>query len=214
MTPQDASRRMRDLCSLAPVVPVLVVQDPAHAAPLARALVAGGLPMLEVTLRTPSALAVIAEMKDVPGAIVGAGTLITAGDAEAAQNAGAVFGVSPGATDGLLDGCERIGLPLLPGAATASEAMRLLARGYDMMKFFPAEAAGGVDALKALAGPLPQITFCPTGGVNPANLKDYLALPNVTCAGGSWVAPHDMVAAEQWGDITSLCRAVHHALTT
>ncbi|WP_372625104.1 bifunctional 4-hydroxy-2-oxoglutarate aldolase/2-dehydro-3-deoxy-phosphogluconate aldolase, partial [Falsiroseomonas sp.] len=189
MTPQEASRKTEEICRLAPIVPVLVVDDVAHAAPLARALVAGGLPALEVTLRTAAALDVIAAMAEVPGGMVGAGTLLTPDDVKAAKAAGARFGVSPGATDALLDAAEAEDLPLLPGAATASEAMRLFERGYSVMKFFPAEAAGGAAFLKSLASPLPAIRFCPTGGVSPANAEDYLSLPNVLCAGGSWVAP-------------------------
>lgn len=203
----DASRHMRKLCGLAPVVPVLVVEDVAQARPLAGALIAGGLPVLEVTLRTPAALDAIRAMAQVPGGHVGAGTLITPDDVRAARAAGATFGVSPGATGALLDACEAEGLPLLPGAATASEAMRLLARGYDMLKFFPAGAAGGVAALKALAGPLPQVGFCPTGGVTPANAGAYLDLPNVVCVGGSWVAPRDRTEAGDWPGITALARA-------
>ena len=206
MTPQDASTRTDEICRLAPIVPVLVVEDVAHAEPLARALVAGGLPALEVTLRTPAALDVIAAMARVEGGVVGAGTLITPEDVRAAKAAGAQFGVSPGATDALLDACEAHGLPLLPGAASASEAMRLYARGYRVQKFFPAEAAGGAPFLKALASPLPQIVFCPTGGVNPENAATYLGLPNVLCAGGSWVAPKDMVRAGNWAGIEALAR--------
>ncbi|MFW8594210.1 bifunctional 4-hydroxy-2-oxoglutarate aldolase/2-dehydro-3-deoxy-phosphogluconate aldolase [Cribrihabitans neustonicus] len=206
ITPKDASQRAREICRLAPVMPVLVVEDAAHAKPLAKALVAGGLPALEVTLRTPAALDAIRAMAEVEGGVVGAGTLVTPKDAEEAKAAGAQFGVSPGATDELLIACEAIGLPLLPGAATASEAMRLLARGYDMQKFFPAEAAGGAPALKSLGGPLPQITFCPTGGVSPANAGDYLSLANVVCAGGSWVAPADLVKAGDWAGIEKLAR--------
>ncbi|MEC7258142.1 MAG: bifunctional 4-hydroxy-2-oxoglutarate aldolase/2-dehydro-3-deoxy-phosphogluconate aldolase, partial [Pseudomonadota bacterium] len=189
LTAQDASRRTREICAMAPIVPVLVVKDAAHARPLAEALVAGGLSALEVTLRTPAALDVIREMAQVSGGVVGAGTLVTPQDVRDAVAAGATFGVAPGATDELLAACEAEGLPLLPGAATATEAMRLLARGYDMMKFFPAEASGGAPALKALGAPLPQITFCPTGGVSPDNALSYLSLANVACAGGSWVAP-------------------------
>ncbi len=207
MTPKDASRRTRDICARAPIVPVLVIDDATHARPLAEALVAGGLPALEVTLRTPAALDAISEMATVRGGIVGAGTLITPQDVRAARAAGAMFGVSPGATDELLAACEAEGLPLLPGAATASEAMALLARGYDMLKFFPAEASGGVPALKAIGAPLPQIGFCPTGGVNPGNAGAYLALPNVICAGGSWVAPSDKVKAGDWAGIEALARA-------
>jgi 2-dehydro-3-deoxyphosphogluconate aldolase/(4S)-4-hydroxy-2-oxoglutarate aldolase len=184
-----------------------VIHDIAHARPLAEALVAGGLPALEVTLRTPVALEAIRIMSEVSGGIVGAGTLVTPEDVRAALAAGARFGVSPGATDRLLDACEAHDLPALPGAATATEAMRLLERGYDMLKFFPAEASGGAAALKAIGAPLPQITFCPTGGVTPANAASYLALPNVLCAGGSWVAPADLMAAGDWAEIESLARA-------
>ncbi|WP_299503133.1 bifunctional 4-hydroxy-2-oxoglutarate aldolase/2-dehydro-3-deoxy-phosphogluconate aldolase [uncultured Roseobacter sp.] len=206
MTPQDASRQAREICGLAPIVPVLVVKDAGHARPLAEALVAGGLPALEVTLRTPAALEVISEMAKVPGGVVGAGTLVTPQDVKNAKAAGAKFGVSPGATDALLDACEAEDLPLLAGAATASEAMRLFERGYDVLKFFPAEASGGAPALKAIGGPLPQISFCPTGGVSPKNAESYLSLPNVICAGGSWVAPADMVLAGDWTGIEALAQ--------
>jgi len=206
MTPQQASRQTREICELAPIIPVLVVKDAAHAGPLATALVAGGLPALEVTLRTPSALEVIGEMARIPGGVVGAGTLITPDDVIAAKRAGAKFGVSPGATDELLAACQAEDLPLLPGAATASEAMRLLARGYNVLKFFPAEASGGAPALKAIGAPLPQISFCPTGGVSPANALSYLSLPNVICAGGSWVAPNELVMTGDWDGIEELAR--------
>ncbi|UWR21919.1 bifunctional 4-hydroxy-2-oxoglutarate aldolase/2-dehydro-3-deoxy-phosphogluconate aldolase [Sulfitobacter sp. S190] len=207
ITPQEASRRAKEICDLAPIVPVLVIHDVAHARPLAEALVAGGLPALEVTLRTPVALEAIAQMAQVEGGVVGAGTLITPQDVTDAVAAGAKFGVSPGATDALLDACEAADLPLLAGAATASEAMRLLARGYDMLKFFPAEASGGAPALKAIGAPLPQVSFCPTGGVSPANAETYLSLPNVRCAGGSWVAPADLMQAGKWDEIEALARA-------
>jgi len=206
MTPQEASKKTEEICRLAPIVPVLVVEDAGHAAPLARALVAGGLPALEVTLRTPAALDVIAAMAEVAGGVVGAGTLLTPDDVKRAKDAGARFGVSPGATDALLDAAEAEGLPLLPGAATASEAMRLFERGYSVMKFFPAEAAGGAAFLKSLASPLPAIRFCPTGGVTPANAEDYLSLPNVLCAGGSWVAPKAAMMAGDWAGIEALAR--------
>ena len=206
MTPQDASKRAREICSMAPIVPVLVVNDATKARSLAEALVSGGLPALEVTLRTPAALEVIAEMPKVPGGVVGAGTLVTPADVRAAKEAGATFGVSPGATDALIDACEAEGLPLLAGAATATEAMRLLERGYDMLKFFPAEASGGAPALKAIGAPLPQISFCPTGGVSPQNAVSYLSLPNVVCAGGSWVAPADLVQSEDWAGIEALAK--------
>ena len=207
MTPRDASRRAREICALAPVIPVLVVDDATKARALADALIAGGLPALEVTLRTPAALDAIRAMAEAPGGSVGAGTLITPEDVKAAKAAGATFGVSPGATPDLLAACEDADLPLLPGAATASEAMALLARGYDMLKFFPAEASGGAPALKAIGAPLPQVSFCPTGGVSPDNAHDYLKLPNVICAGGSWVAPRSLVESGNWDEIESLARA-------
>ncbi|MEM9580262.1 MAG: bifunctional 4-hydroxy-2-oxoglutarate aldolase/2-dehydro-3-deoxy-phosphogluconate aldolase [Pseudomonadota bacterium] len=206
MTPQQASAEALKICQLAPIIPVLVVHNVTHARPLATALVAGGLPALEVTLRTPAALEVIAEMAQVPGGIVGAGTLLTPDDVARAKTAGATFGVSPGATDVLLNACEDAELPLLPGAATASEAMRLLERGYSVQKFFPAEASGGVPALKAIGAPIPQVRFCPTGGVSPDNAKAYLALPNTVCAGGSWVCPQNLIDAEDWGAIEALAR--------
>ena len=206
ITPQDACKRNRETCELAPIVPVLVVDNVADARPLAEALVAGGLPALEVTLRTPAALEAIAEMAKVKGGIVGAGTLVTPRDVENAVAAGAQFGVSPGATDELIAACEAHGLPLLAGAATASEAMQMLARGYDLLKFFPAEASGGAPALKAIGAPLPQISFCPTGGVSLSNANDYLSLSNVVCAGGSWVAPKNLVAAGDWAGIEALAK--------
>lgn len=207
ITGAEASRSNRELAALAPIIPVLVLEDAAHARPLAEALVAGGLPVLEVTLRTPAALDAIRAMADVPGGRVGAGTLLTPRDVEAAVAAGATFGVSPGATDRLVAACEEAGLPLLAGASTVTEAMAMLERGYDMLKFFPAEAAGGVPALKAIGAPLPQVAFCPTGGVSPGNAESYLALPNVLCAGGSWVAPKDRVALGDWAGIEDLARA-------
>lgn len=206
MTPAEQSRAARDIAARAPVIPVLVLDDAAHAAPLARALVAGGLPALEVTLRTPVALACIREMAKVQGGIVGAGTLLTPADVKAAKAAGAMFGVSPGATDTLIQACIDEDLPLLPGAATATEAMILLEKGYDMLKFFPAEASGGAPALKGIGAPIPQISFCPTGGVSPQNKASYLSLPNVVCVGGSWVAPKDMMDAGDWDGIEKLAR--------
>ena len=203
---QDACKMNREVCALAPIVPVLVVHDASTARDLAEALVAGGLPALEVTLRTPDALEAIRAMSKVAGGVVGAGTLITPDDVKAAKAAGAKFGVSPGATDTLIQACEDEGLPLLAGAATATEAMRMLEKGYDLLKFFPAEASGGAPALKAIGAPLPQVTFCPTGGVSLANALDYLNLPNVICAGGSWVAPANLISAGDWAGIESLAR--------
>lgn len=204
MTPEQMSIQTAHICRLAPVIPVLVIDDATYAAPLAEALVAGGLPALEVTLRTEAALDVIREMSAVKGGVVGAGTLLTPADVAAAKDAGATFGVSPGATDRLLDAAEEIGLPLLPGAATASEAMRLLERGYSVQKFFPAEASGGVPALKAIGAPIPQVSFCPTGGVSLKNAPDYLALSNTLCVGGSWVAPKNAMVAGNWAEIEAL----------
>jgi 2-dehydro-3-deoxyphosphogluconate aldolase/(4S)-4-hydroxy-2-oxoglutarate aldolase len=206
MTPAEMSLRTAELCGLAPVVPVLVVTDAATAGDLARALVAGGLPALEVTLRTPAALEAIAEMAKVAGGRVGAGTLLTAEDVAAAKQAGATFGVSPGATDRLVAACIDHDLPLLAGAATASEVMALLEDGFTAAKFFPAETSGGAPALKALASPLPRMRFCPTGGISLKNAKTYLSLPNVMCVGGSWVAPADKVAAGDWAAIELLAR--------
>ncbi len=204
MTPEHASELNAKICALAPVIPVLVIDDAALAEGLAKALIAGGLPALEVTLRTPAALDAIREMAKVPGGVVGAGTLLTSKDVEAAKEAGATFGVSPGATDRLLDACEMNDLPLLAGCGTASEAMRLLERGYTIAKFFPAEVNGGVPALKAIGAPIPQISFCPTGGVSLKNAPEYLALANVLCVGGSWVAPAGLVKAQDWAAITAL----------
>lgn len=204
--PSEATQKIRETCSLAPIMPVLVVREAACAEPLAKALVAGGLPALEVTLRTPAALDVIAAMSRVDGSVVGAGTLITPQDVRNAKAAGATFGVSPGATHALIEACLQEELPLLPGAATASEAMRLLELGFETQKFFPAEAAGGAPALKGLGGPLPQITFCPTGGISIKNAQTYLDLDNVICAGGSWVAPETLISDRRWDEIETLAR--------
>lgn len=206
MTPQDATAHARDLCARAPVIPVIVVEDVAHAVPLAEALVAGGLPVLEVTLRTPAALDVIKAMSRVKGGIAGAGTLLNARDVRAAKAAGAQFGVSPGVTDEILEACEAEGLPLLGGVATVTEAMRMLARGYEVCKFFPAEANGGAPALKSFAGPLPQVSFCPTGGISLKNAPDYLALPNVLCVGGSWPVAPALLKEGRWGEVEAIAR--------
>lgn len=204
MTPAEASAKAAEICRLAPVIPVLVIDDLAHAKPLAQALVKGGLPVLEVTLRTPVALDVIRAMAEVPGGVVGAGTLLTPADVKAAKAAGAIFGVSPGATDRLLDACEEYDLPLLAGAATCSEVMALLERGYTVQKFFPAESNGGASALASIGAPLPQVSFCPTGGITLAKAPDYLKLKNVMCVGGSWVAPKALMQAGDWAGIEKL----------
>lgn len=204
MTPAEQSAAAALICRLAPVVPVLVIDDLAHARPLAEALVAGGLPALEVTLRTPVALDAIRAMAEVPGGRVGAGTLLTPADVRAAKAAGATFGVSPGATERILDACAEHDLPLLPGAATASEIMALLERGYSVQKFFPAEQSGGAAFLKSIGSPIPQVKFCPTGGISLKNARDYLGLANILCVGGSWVAPKEAMAKGDWTAITTL----------
>ncbi|MEV0635971.1 bifunctional 4-hydroxy-2-oxoglutarate aldolase/2-dehydro-3-deoxy-phosphogluconate aldolase [Streptomyces sp. NPDC050619] len=192
---------------LAPVLPVVVVEDAADAVPLARALVAGGLPAIEVTLRTPAALDVIrAIAAEVPEAVVGAGTVITPAQVAQSVAAGARFLVSPGWTDVLLAAMRESGVPFLPGVSTVSEVVALLERGVREMKFFPARAAGGTAYLKSLAGPLPQARFCPTGGIGLADAPEYLALPNVGCVGGTWIVPADAVAAGDWGRVETLAR--------
>ena len=194
------------VCNAAPVIPVLTIDRVEDAQPLARALVAGGLPALEITLRTAAAMEAIAAVAEVEGAMAGVGTLLTAAQIRDAKSAGATFGVSPGATETLIQTARDYNLPLLPGAATATEAMRLLEQGFIFQKFFPAEAAGGAPALGSMAGPLPQITFCPTGGVTPKNAKTYLALPNTRCVGGSWIAPKALIDAGDWDQITQIAR--------
>ena len=206
MTPTQQSAEAAQICALAPVVPVLVIDDLAHAEPLARALVAGGLPALEVTLRTPCALDAIRAMSQVPGGVVGAGTLLTPSDVRAAKAAGAKFGVSPGATQALIDACAEAELPLLPGAATATEIMTLLEMGFTVQKFFPAEQAGGAAFLKSIGSPIPQVSFCPTGGISLAIAPQYLALKNILCVGGSWVAPKDAMVQGDWARVETLAR--------
>lgn len=206
MTPQEQSQKSRALCELSPVIPVIVIKDASKAEDLARALVTGGTPVLEVTLRTEAALDAIRAMASVEGGHVGAGTVLTPDDAKRAKDAGATFAVSPGLTDPLITACSDLGLPLLPGCVTASEVMRALDAGYDMLKFFPAEAVGGAPALKSLAGPLPRAKFCPTGGVTPNNAMDYLRLPNVVCVGGSWIVTDADTASGNWDAIEGRAR--------
>ncbi|WP_043688010.1 bifunctional 4-hydroxy-2-oxoglutarate aldolase/2-dehydro-3-deoxy-phosphogluconate aldolase [Streptomyces xylophagus] len=195
------------LLDLAPVLPVVVIEDVADAVPLARALVAGGLPAIEVTLRTPVALeALRAIAGEVSGAVVGAGTVLTPGQVKECVGAGARFLVSPGWTELLLEAMQGSGVPFLPGVSTTSEVVALLERGVREMKFFPAQAAGGTAYLASLAGPLPQARFCPTGGIGVNSAPEYLALPNVGCVGGSWMIPADAVAARDWGRIEALAR--------
>ena len=189
----------------APVIPVIVLHDVAHAVPMARALVAGGIRMLEVTLRTPQALACMeAIAREVPEALVGAGTVRSQADAQAAVNAGARFAVSPGYTSALGQACRALGLPLLPGVATGSDIMQAQADGYQQLKFFPALQAGGLAMLKAWSGPFFDVDFCPTGGLTPENAPQFLVLPNVRCVGGSWLVPADALAAGDWARITAL----------
>ena len=191
----------------APVIPVIVLTDIAHAVPLARALVAGGIRMLEVTLRTPVALACIERIvKEVPDAVVGAGTVRGAADAQAAAMAGARFAVSPGYSHNIGKACHELGLPLLPGVATGSEILAAQEDGYSALKFFPALQAGGAAMLKAWQGPFGDVRFCPTGGISAANAAEFLALSNVVCVGGSWLTPADAVANGDWLRITQLAR--------
>ncbi len=201
----DKTEKLLSTLKLQPVVPVLIVDDAKTAVPLARALVAGGLKAIEITLRTDAALeAVRLVAQEVEGAVVGAGTILNAAHYAAAVDAGSQFIVSPGTTQELLDVARSSDIPLLPGAATASEVMALREEGYKVLKFFPAEQAGGAAYLKALSSPLAGTLFCPTGGISLKNAMDYLSLPNVVCVGGSWVAPKELVSAGDWAGITKL----------
>ncbi len=203
VTALTAQEVMRD----APVIPVIVLHDVRHAVPMARALVEGGIRMLEVTLRTPQALDCMrAIASEVPEAVVGAGTVRSAADAEAAARAGARFAVSPGFTPAVGRACRDQGLPLLPGVATGSEIMLAQEEGHAALKFFPALQAGGAAMLKAWSGPFGDVVFCPTGGISPGNAAEFLALPNVACVGGSWLVPGDALAQGDWARITRLAR--------
>jgi 2-dehydro-3-deoxyphosphogluconate aldolase/(4S)-4-hydroxy-2-oxoglutarate aldolase len=196
-----------DLVSYGPVIPVIVINKLEDAVPMARALVAGGVRVLEVTLRTPIALQCMeAIARDVPEAVLGAGTIRSIADAKAAKNVGCVFGVSPGYTSQIGNACRELGLPLLPGTATGSEVMQATADGYSFLKFFPAMQAGGIAMLKALAGPFTDVVFCPTGGITVETAPQFLALPNVKVCGGSWLTPADAVAAKDWARITQLAK--------
>jgi 2-dehydro-3-deoxyphosphogluconate aldolase/(4S)-4-hydroxy-2-oxoglutarate aldolase len=206
--------RFADLLGPARVVPVITMPDAGSAVPLAEALVAGGLPVLEITLRTEAGLESIARIAEaVPQAVVGAGTVTTPQQLRDARNAGAQFIVSPGCTDALAEAATDAGGAFLPGAVTASEVLRLLEHGISMMKFFPAETSGGVAALKALAGPFPEIRFCPTGGIDLARAHDYLALANVVCVGGTWMVPTGLIAAADWDAIRDLAAEASAATT-
>lgn len=199
--------KVRELMQVAPVIPVLVIDDVASAKPLAEALVAGGLRTLEVTLRTPAALEAMKAMADVPGAIVGVGTALDGDDLKRAQDHGATFAVSPGFTTELGKAANQINMPLLPGIMTPADIMRARDGGFTELKFFPAAQAGGPQLLKAFGGPFTDTVFCPTGGINANSAKDYLSLSNVLCVGGSWVAPRAMVEAGDWQGITDLAKA-------
>jgi 2-dehydro-3-deoxyphosphogluconate aldolase/(4S)-4-hydroxy-2-oxoglutarate aldolase len=196
-----------ELASHGPVIPVIVLQHVEDAIPLAQALVEGGVRVLEVTMRTPVALRCIEEIaRAVPQAIVGAGTVRSAADARAAQAAGACFAVSPGYTEAVGSACRDIALPLLPGVATASELMAAQDGGHHFVKFFPATAAGGLPMLKALSGPFPEVSFCPTGGITAQNAREFLALPQVKVCGGTWLTPQDAIQARDWARITRLAQ--------
>ncbi|NDW05463.1 bifunctional 4-hydroxy-2-oxoglutarate aldolase/2-dehydro-3-deoxy-phosphogluconate aldolase [Jiella pacifica] len=201
------TKRLLAILTAQPVVPVVAVGSAAEGVSLARALVAGGIGSIEVTLRTPAALEAIRAIKaEVPEMVCGAGTILTPRQFAEAEKAGAEFIVSPGATVEILDAARGSDVPLLPGSATPSEMMAMLQEGYEILKFFPAEQIGGAALLKSIAPVIPQIKFCPTGGVSMKNVKDYLSLPNVLCVGGSWLAPKDKVAARDWAGITELAR--------
>lgn len=207
-TPESPSSSLPgSVLDVVPVMPVVVVDDLAHAVPVARALVAGGLPAIELTLRTPVALDAIAAIAaEVPEILVGAGTIVTPGQAKLALDAGAQFLVSPGATPALLDAMAGTGLPFLPGTATVSEVLAVLEAGFTDMKFFPAEASGGAPWLKSVASPVPDARFCPTGGITAATAPAYLALPNVGCVGGSWLTPADVVGRGDWAEVERRAR--------
>lgn len=208
MKPLPVTLRAIDVMQDAPVIPVIVLNDVAHAVPLARALVAGGIRMLEVTLRTPQALECIERIaQEVPEAVVGAGTVRSVTDAIAAGKAGARFAVSPGFTIDVGKACQDAGLPLLPGVATGSEIMQAYEAGLHELKFFPALQAGGVAMLRAWSGPFFDVKFCPTGGVSATNAPEFLALPNVVCVGGSWLTPADAMHSGDWARITALAKA-------
>lgn len=199
-----------DIASHGPVIPVIVIDRVEDALPLAEALLAGGVKVLEVTLRTAAALpAIEAIARDLPEALVGVGTVLNADDARRASEAGARFAVSPGYTSDVGNACKGLGLPLLPGVATSGEIMAALADGFSFLKLFPAEAAGGIPLLKAWASPFGQVSFCPTGGITPATAPNYLALPNVRCVGGSWLTPADAIRQGDWARITQFARDTH-----
>lgn len=199
---------INEICKQVPVIPVLVVNDTKQAKVLAETLIDAGLHVLEVTLRTPVALDVIRIMSEIPGGIIGAGTVLSPQDLIAAKGAGADFVVSPGSTTDLLQSAISENMPILPGASTASEVMKLEAAGFNVLKLFPAESVGGIPLLKSLYGPFPNVTFCPTGGISENNYRKYLALPNVACVGGSWITPELMLAENNWTSVRNIAERV------
>ncbi len=208
-------RSSADIFAQGPVVPVLVIKELEYAVPLAKALLAGGIKVLEVTLRTPVALDVIRKIaQEVPEAVIGAGTVTNAEQLQAVTDAGAQFAISPGLTTELLQAGKKGSIALIPGIASISELMKGLDEGYDHFKFFPAEASGGIKAIKSISGPFPNVVFCPTGGIGPNNYLDYLALPNIRCVGGSWLAPDDAMAEGNWDRISELARAAIEGANT
>ena len=210
VTPASTPMNPLDIASHGPVIPVIVIDRVEDALPLAEALLAGGVKVLEVTLRTAAALpAIEAIARDLPEALVGVGTVLNADDARRASEAGARFAVSPGYTSDVGNACKGLGLPLLPGVATSGEIMAALADGFSFLKLFPAEAAGGIPLLKAWASPFGQVSFCPTGGISQVTAPNYLALPNVRCVGGSWLTPADAMRQGDWARITQLARDTH-----
>ena len=198
---------LEELMRTAPVIPVLKIEDLDTAVPLAKALVAGGLPVLEVTLRTPVALEAIAAMSEVEGAIVGVGTITMAEQFDLAKQAGSVFAVTPGLSPALIEAAPNAGMPLLPGVMTPSELITAVESGFNLLKLFPAQVAGGVGMLKSMAGPFADVGFCPTGGVSLDNMTEFLAQPNVLCVGGSWLAPNHLLQKKDWASITQLAQA-------
>ena len=200
-----------DILKLGPVMPVIVIDSADQAEPLADALLAGGIRTAEITLRTPAAIKAIEKMaRNCPDITVGAGTVRTARDAQIAADAGSRFVVSPGTTPSILEGCQSAELPLLPGAASVSEMMALAEQGYSVQKFFPANAAGGISFIKSLSSPLPDLTFCPTGGITEITAPDWLALPNIACVGGSWIAPQALIESGDFAKITNRARVAAH----
>ncbi|MEM7242073.1 MAG: bifunctional 4-hydroxy-2-oxoglutarate aldolase/2-dehydro-3-deoxy-phosphogluconate aldolase [Pseudomonadota bacterium] len=207
MSQNALSLKAQEICNIGPVIPVLVIENANDSKPLGDALLAGGVKVLEITLRTPAALDAISASAEIDGAVVGAGTVLTQTDLLNAKAAGATFAVSPGANDDLIAAAIKEDFPLLPGAITPSEVMSLRAKGFHMLKFFPAEIAGGIKMIQAMGSVFSDVSFCPTGGISASNARDYLAQKNIRCVGGSWLAPKDVVADQNWDEITKIAKA-------